>query len=100
MSSGVTCIAWAIAGTAVLRMVVSSDCMKNATATSQGSRRLVRSVGGGDCSAVVKTRRGSALRDGVARDWPRHPVLAVEADDFGLVRHVALAVRPVGRHHA
>jgi len=29
-----------MAGTAVLRIVVSSDSMKNATATSQGSKRL------------------------------------------------------------
>ncbi|MOA55858.1 hypothetical protein D3C78_1797320 [compost metagenome] len=31
-----------MAGSAVLRMVASSACMKNATATSQGSRRAVR----------------------------------------------------------
>ena len=51
MSSGVTCIACAIAGAAVLRMVVSSDCMKKATATSHGSRRLMVSDG----AAVVET---------------------------------------------
>ena len=39
MLSGVTPRAAEIAGTAVLRMVVSSDSMKKATATSQGSRR-------------------------------------------------------------
>ena len=41
-----------MAGTAVLRMVVSSDSMKNATATSQGSNRLLASEGGGDSIAV------------------------------------------------
>jgi membrane associated rhomboid family serine protease len=51
MSSGVTCITCAIVGTAVFRMVVSSDCMKKATATSHGSRRLVVPVSG----AVVET---------------------------------------------
>jgi hypothetical protein len=37
MLSGAMCRAAAIVGTAVFRMVVSSDSMKNATATSQGS---------------------------------------------------------------
>jgi hypothetical protein len=44
MLSGVTAKAFAIAGTAVLRIVVSSACMKKATATSQGSRRLTLAV--------------------------------------------------------
>jgi hypothetical protein len=34
-----------MAGTAVLRIVVSSDSMKNATATSHGKRRLEVSEG-------------------------------------------------------
>ena len=33
-------------GTAVFRIVVSSDSMKNATATSQGSSRLLDAAGG------------------------------------------------------
>src|SRR5258706_4819717 len=41
MLSGATLSADAIAGTAVFRMVVSNDSMKNATATSQGSNRLL-----------------------------------------------------------
>ena len=41
MLSGATCSAAAIAGTAVFRIVVSSDSMKKATATSQGSNRLL-----------------------------------------------------------
>src|ERR1700684_3262953 len=45
MLSGETPRAAEMAGTAVLRIVVSSDSMKNATATSQGKRRLAASVG-------------------------------------------------------
>jgi hypothetical protein len=41
MLSGPTWSAAEIAGTAVLRIVVSSDSMKNATATSQGNNRLL-----------------------------------------------------------
>lgn len=41
MLSGVTVSALAITGTAVLRIVVSSDSMKKATATNQGSIRLI-----------------------------------------------------------
>src|SRR3954466_8925042 len=40
MLSGATPSAAAMAGTAVFRMVVSSDSMKNATATSHGRSRL------------------------------------------------------------
>ena len=40
MLNGATSSACAIAGTAVFRIVVSSDSMKNATATSHGTRRL------------------------------------------------------------
>jgi hypothetical protein len=50
MLSGATFNAAAIVGTAVLRIVVSSDSIKNATAISQGSSRLLESasVGGGE----------------------------------------------------
>ena len=41
MLSGATFSAAAMVGTAVFRMVVSSDSMKNATATSHGSNRLL-----------------------------------------------------------
>ena len=53
MLSGVTLSASEIAGTAVLRMVVSSDSMKKATATSQGSRPLAASEGTGACAASL-----------------------------------------------
>ncbi|MND83945.1 hypothetical protein D3C80_758210 [compost metagenome] len=42
-----------MAGSAVLRMVPSSACMKKATATSQGSRRAVR----------ASRRAGSAMEN-------------------------------------
>jgi hypothetical protein len=45
MLNGTTCSACAIAGNAVLRIVVSSDSMKNATATSQGNKRSTAGVG-------------------------------------------------------
>ena len=41
MLNGATLSACAMAGTAVFRIVVSSDSMKNATATSHGNRRLL-----------------------------------------------------------
>ncbi len=46
MLSGATWSAAAIVGTAVLRIVVSSDSMKNATAISQGTSRLLESASG------------------------------------------------------
>jgi hypothetical protein len=55
MLSGPTWSAAEMAGTAVLRMVVSSDSMKKATATSQGRRRLLATErpGGGAMAGVV-----------------------------------------------
>src|SRR5580704_720316 len=50
MLSGATCSAAAIVGTAVFRIVVSSDSMKNATAISHGSSRLLES-GNTGCAA-------------------------------------------------
>src|SRR5665213_4560688 len=40
MLRGATASAFAMAGTAVFRIVVSSDSMKKATATSHGNKRL------------------------------------------------------------
>ena len=45
MLSGATFSASEIAGTAVLRIVVSNDSMKNATATSHGKSRLLEADG-------------------------------------------------------
>ena len=54
MLSGVTFSASEIAGTAVFRIVVSSDSMKNATATSHGKSRMAEADG----------------TDGSERIWP------------------------------
>jgi hypothetical protein len=47
MLRGATCSAAAIVGTPVLRIVVSSDSMKNATAISHGNRRALGAAGDG-----------------------------------------------------
>ena len=54
MLSGATWSAAAIVGTAVFRIVVSSDSMKNATAISHGSRRWLESdkIGSGATGTV------------------------------------------------
>ena len=52
MLSGTTLSALAITGTAVFRMVASSDSIKKATATSQGSS-LLRAELGKECDEVV-----------------------------------------------
>jgi hypothetical protein len=54
MLSGVMLRASEMAGTAVLRMVVSSDSMKKATATSHGSKRKAASEGTGASAAVLE----------------------------------------------
>src|SRR5271166_5667503 len=54
MLSGATCRAAAIVGTPVFRIVVSSDSMKNATAISHGSNRLLATAKpGGDAGAPI-----------------------------------------------
>src|SRR5207247_10208058 len=45
MLSGATASAFAMAGTAVFRIVVSSDSMKKATATSHGNNRFTDLLG-------------------------------------------------------
>jgi hypothetical protein len=52
MLRGATFSAFEITGTAVFRIVVSSDSMKNATATSQGNSRLLDAAGGDAGNAV------------------------------------------------
>jgi hypothetical protein len=44
MLKGAMPSALAMAGTAVFRIVVSSDCMKKATATSHGKKRFMASI--------------------------------------------------------
>src|SRR5206468_4700171 len=54
MLSGATASAFAMAGTAVFRIVVSSDSMKKATATSHGNNRFtdVSGAAGGTETAL------------------------------------------------
>src|ERR1700690_943172 len=55
MLRGTTSSAFAMAGTAVLRMVVSSDSMKSATATSQGKSRFAAAeISGARSGALVR----------------------------------------------
>src|SRR5271169_3548536 len=97
MLSGATLSAAAIVGTAVLRMVVSSDSMKNATATSHGSRRRLVSAraGGGDGDTIGLAGltwlgpAGAGLRALEWRDslWPAGPRMQGEAlDDSAVAR--------------
>ena len=47
-----------MAGTAVFRIVVSSDSMKNATATNHGRRRLLAAAGWGEATGRSRGRWG------------------------------------------
>src|SRR5579863_10712870 len=95
MLSGATWRAAAIAGTAVLRIVVSSDSIKNATATSHGSSRLLESDSGG-CEESDSTRSGGLkfvrlgcidLRD-CDRQWSRLESQLSPSRAFISSRHV------------
>src|SRR5580704_17638710 len=66
MLRGATCKAADMAGTAVLRIVVSSDSMKKATATSQGSRRFAASEGA-DARGLPMTGSGLVMQGQVPR---------------------------------
>ena len=57
MLSGATCMAPAIAGRAVFRIVVSSDSMKKATATSHGSIPFASSVASPFTATILARRR-------------------------------------------
>src|ERR1700751_2671248 len=61
MDSGATCGAGAILGAAVLRIVVSSACMKNATATSHGNseREVADDVSSG-AALLTRSSRSTA----------------------------------------
>ena len=65
MLSGATLSASEMAGTAVFRIVVSSDSMKNATATSHGRSRLLAAAGG-----VVTAGTPEALTGSIALVTP------------------------------
>src|SRR5882724_8759829 len=53
MLSGATPSAFAMVGTAVFRIVVSSDSMKKATATSHGNTRFTDSLGDGAPAGIL-----------------------------------------------
>src|ERR1035437_7383342 len=60
MLSGGTLRASEMAGTAVFRIVVSNDSIKNATATSHGKRRLPEAVGL-DCTGEASIKLGGFM---------------------------------------
>jgi hypothetical protein len=59
-------------GTAVFRMVVSSDSMKNATATSQGSSRLRESIGESGAGAGIGRSTLTFMKK-IEADGPAEP---------------------------
>src|ERR1017187_7748222 len=78
MLSGATPSALAMAGTAVFRIVVSSDSMKKATATSHGSIRFTAAPGSGDGAETMLDLAGIILvTDSIAdRQDPANPIRA------------------------
>ncbi len=62
MLSGGTFSACAMVGTAVFRIVVSSDSMKNATATSHGNTALLASAGNRGFGAAGKVSAGGKAK--------------------------------------
>src|ERR1700690_1576232 len=94
MLRGTTESASAIVGTAVFRMVVSIDSIRNATATSQGSRRLTEGSGGGTeglwpGSGACPDLSGHDVHFGIERD-----LLAVrERDEDGVLEFPADVLR-------
>ena len=68
MLKGATPRAEEMAGTAVLRIVVSSDSIKKATATSHGRSRLAASEGLDECGGAIDGAAWFICRG--ARDLP------------------------------
>ena len=72
-----------MAGTAVLRIVVSRDSMKNATATSHGNRRLLASEGWDGDAGEIRALGGFIGNYDAARSWITLPRLEPAMDrDF------------------
>ena len=69
MLSGVTAKAFEITGTAVFRIVVSSDSIKNATATSHGNRRRAASDGVDEGGGAINGP-GGFIRRNFGEDSP------------------------------
>ncbi|SPE60009.1 hypothetical protein SBV1_3660002 [Verrucomicrobia bacterium] len=77
MLKGTTLSASEMAGTAVFRIVVSSDSIKNATATSHGRSRLPEADGGDEDEAALMALlklmiTGMALAWTIRRPGPLH----------------------------
>jgi hypothetical protein len=79
MLSGVTANALAMTGTAVFKMVVSSDSMKKATATNHGSIRLTAADGSSE--SVARAVNACFLIE----------ALDTEADPLKLARSYSIA---------
>jgi hypothetical protein len=90
MLSGATLSAAAMEGTAVFRIVVSNDSMKNATATNQGTKRaldaLNRAEGSlpGVSAAGMKDDEVIVEGNAGARIWPRNKRYQTTSDRDGL----------------
>src|ERR1035438_6332438 len=90
MLSGATLSAAEMAGTAVFRIVVSSDSIKNATATSQGSRRLLDAEGGAEALAGASARLMELMvsttyfccRLWAIRNWLFIPMAAMQSNRY------------------
>jgi hypothetical protein len=83
MLRGVTPSAEEMVGTAVLRIVVSSDSMKKATATSQGKRRLEASVGADDDGGTLNVPY-VITEQRLREEWRRtRPLMLVAANPRG-----------------
>ena len=95
MLSGAMCRAAAIDGTAVFKMVVSSDSMKNATATSQGKRGFMKVPRSG----TAPSRTGRAIELSTAT---RRPASFQLESRIGTVDHrdAAVILRLVRAFHA
>jgi hypothetical protein len=109
MLSGATWSAAAIVGTAVLRIVVSNDSIKNATAISHGTRRLLEAASGGSEEGASIALGGLTfvglgcigLRDRVHKSAFREKtIIADSSPDFVEAWWTVLHRRSEGTHTA
>src|SRR5580704_4898796 len=101
MLSGETASACETTGTAVFRIVVSSDSMKNATATSHGRICLLAAEGG--CAVALMGRNGMITRgvksgrytiNFAQRNLGRWTAQFLEQEDERLVRPAGRVPKP------
>jgi hypothetical protein len=97
MLSGATFSASEMAGTAVFRIVVSSDSIKNATATSHGKSRLLEADGASDAEAEFVGSTGvlPIARDNYSTNESQY-LLATVGQTFSLSS--SLSPSPSPRH--